>query len=282
VQRLRTGVCTEHGGLGLRKHKLRDGSFQEDQGISLIESGLEAFIETGLVFHMGKTEAKKQTDKKAEKEAKEKLEQEVAAAKEIAETAGESGGLGGGGATTGRGLSGNDGEDLAADADAATRLLDKSQTRTDFRVGDEVVVEHRVTVGGKKVEKFKGVVTDILSKHCWVAFEKDVGAPYVKNGRGKYLKERMVFAGLQVAATSNSMSPPAATTTSEPAPQAAEMVEASDSAVDGNNGGGNGGADGSADPSAASTTTAPTAAPTTAAPTTTEGIWQDALDVFKC
>ena len=281
MQRLRTGVCTEHGGLGLRKHKLRDGSFQEDQGISLIESGLEAFIETGLVFHMGKTEAKKQTDKKAEKEA-EKLEQEVAAAKVAAETAGESGGLGGGGATTGRGLSGNDGEDLAADADAATRLLDKSQTRTDFMVGDEVVVEHRVTIGGKKVEKFKGVVTDILSKHCWVAFENDVGAPYVKNGRGKYLKERMVFAGLQVAATSNSMSPPAATTTSEPAPQAAEMVEASDSAVDGNNGGGNGGADGSADPSAASTTTAPTAAATTAAPTTTEGIWQDALDVFKC
>jgi hypothetical protein len=94
-------------------------------------------------------------DKKAEKEAKEKLEQEVAAAKEIAETAGESGGLGGGGATIGRGLSGNDVEDLAADADAATRLLEKSQTRTEFIVGDEVVVEHRVTVGGKKVDKFK-------------------------------------------------------------------------------------------------------------------------------
>ena len=232
---------------------------------------------------MGKTEAKKLVDKKAETESKEKLEQEVAA-KEIAETVGESGGPGGGGATIGRGLSGGDAEDInsAADADAATRLLGKSQTRVDFMVGDDVVVVHRVTVGGNKVEKFKGVVTEILSKHCWVAFENDVGAPYVKNGRGKYLKERMVFAGLQVAATSNSMSPPAATTTSEPAPQAAEMVEASDSAVDGNNGGGNGGADGSADPSAASTTTAPTAAATTAAPTTTEGIWQDALDVFKC
>ena len=154
MQRLRTGVCTEHGGLGLRKHKLRDGSFQEDQGISLIESGLEAFIETGLVFHMGKTEAKKLVVKKAEKEAKEakeKLEQEVAA-KEIAETGGESGGPGGGGATIGRGLSGGDAEDInsAADADAATRLLGKSQTRVNFVVGDDVVVEHQVTGGVKK------------------------------------------------------------------------------------------------------------------------------------
>ena len=95
-----------------------------------------------------------------------------------------------------------------------------------------------------------------------------MGAP--KNP-GKYPKERMVFAGLQVAATSNSMSPPAATTTSEPAPQAAEMVEAADSEVDGKNGGDNGGADGSADPSAA-----PTAA------VQPEGIWQDALNVFRC
>ena len=119
----------------------------------------------------------------------------------------------------------------------------------------------------------------MLSKHCWVAFEKDVGAP--KNP-GKYPKERMVFAGLQVAATSNSMPAPAATSIPELAPQAADVVEAAEAEVDGNNGGDNGGADGSADPSAASTTTAPTAAATTAAPTTTEGIWQDALDVFKC
>ena len=94
----------------------------------------------------------------------------------------------------------------------------------------------------------------------------------------------MIFAPVQVAATSEGPATQAANGGAACNTSGEVVIEAAVAEVEdnGNNGGGNGGADGSADPSAAPTTTAPTAAPTTAAPTTTEGIWQDALDVFKC
>ena len=124
------------------------------------------------------------------------------------------------------------------------------------------------TDGGKgKVQQLKGVVTTLLSKHCWVAFDPAVGAPKTP---GKYQKDRMVFAALQGAATSISKPARAATSNSEPALAAATatVVEVTEAEVGGSNGGGNGGVDGSAVPSAA-----PEAAST--------GVWEDALNVFN-
>ena len=89
----------------------------------------------------------------------------------------------------GRGLTDSDVIEFrnAAEALSAAKKDDKKGTRTEFAIGDDVLVP-----GKRRTDpKLKGRITKVLSKECWVEFDKTVAA--VQNP-AKYRKDKMEFA----------------------------------------------------------------------------------------